>query len=525
MKHMETMLPMEDGVKLYTLTLLPEGEGPYSAVFARTPYDPAPSPELIGNVENTFRGYLARGFAVVWQHCRGRGGSEGEFVPFKGERADGLRTLAWLEKQPFFDGRAYLWGGSYLAYVHLSYLAVAPACVKGAALPVMGVNGALNFYKNGVFKADLGPMWYMDMYRHHRLTHGTSRDTYDAEFRKYPVCEFPRRAWGEDVPSMEAIMNLRDDPLSDPGGYSEAYYAAKGCPVPLLLIDGWSEMFFNAMTEMWRELPGDIRARSAFLLGPWSHGCRVDESWTYPFPQGDLPGDASLDWFLHLRDGAEPELSRPGHVRYYRVGEGTWETAPDFPQGKTARTLHLRGDRTMGEDKPDAGEISWTYDPQDPPFFPGGPDSFVTPPAGFAPQPEPNFRPDVISFLTAPQEKELRVEGKIKATLLVSSDCDATAFVLRLCCASGAGTAVMQEAVLTLEDCVPGQRRELSVTFDPVCWTVHAGERLRLDVASADATNYYVHPNCSGDWRTVADCRQAVNRLHFPGCRIELPIG
>ena len=75
MKHMETMLPMEDGVKLYTLTLLPEGEGPYSAVFARTPYDPAPSPELIGNVENTFRGYLARGFAVVWQHCRGRGGS------------------------------------------------------------------------------------------------------------------------------------------------------------------------------------------------------------------------------------------------------------------------------------------------------------------------------------------------------------------------------------------------------------------------------------------------------------------
>ena len=67
--------------------------------------------------------------------------------------------------------------------------------------------------------------------------------------------------------------------------------------------------------------------------------------------------------------------------------------------------------------------------------------------------------------------------------------------------------------------------RKLSVTFDPVCWTVHAGERLRLDVASADATNYYVHPNCSGDWRTVADCRKAVNRLHFPGCHIELPIG
>ena len=62
-----------------------------------------------------------------------------------------------------------------------------------------------------------------------------SRDTYDAEFRKYPVCEFPRRAWGEDVPSMEAIMNLRDDPLLQ---HPSAKAVAAPSPIPAIATNG-----------------------------------------------------------------------------------------------------------------------------------------------------------------------------------------------------------------------------------------------------------------------------------------------
>ena len=524
MKTLEYMLPMEDGVRLYTLVFLPEGDGPHSAVFIRTPYDPKPTKESIEGARASCRGYVENGFAAVWQHCRGRGGSEGEFVPFKGERADGLKTLSWLEKQPFFDGRVYLVGGSYLAYVHLSYLAVAPACVKGAALSVMGADGSRAFFKDGQFKADLGPMWYMGVYRHHLLTHGTERATYDAEFRKYPLSGFPKRAWGQEVPSLTAAMALRDDPLSDVGGYSEAYYAMKSCPVPVLLLDGWSEMYLNDMTHMWQDLPEEIRAQSAFIVGPWSHGGHVQENWTWPFPGGELEGDPNLDWILHLRDGRPPRLSEPGMAKYYHVGTGRWETGPDLPQGEREKVFHMTAGRALAESAPEEGEIRWISDPEDPPFFSGGPDTFITQPAGFAPQPEPNFRDDVISFVTEPFRQDAAIRGRARVRLQVSCGCEAAAFVARLCCADEKQTVVMQAGAAEIPEAAPGEKQEIAITLDPVCWTVRAGERLRLDISCADAMSYFVHPQVRGDWRETAYCKRAEMALLFPGCRLELPV-
>lgn len=525
MKHFDVMLPMEDGVKLYTLVILPDGEGPHSVVFFRTPYDPAPSEELIQSYAPMYAPYLENGFAIVWQHCRGRGGSEGDFVPFMGERADGLKTLSWIEQQDFCDGRVYLCGGSYLAYVHLSYLAVAPACVKGAALAVMCVDGSKAFFKDGAYKADLGPMWYMDMYHHSDLTHDSSRETYDREFRKYPLAEFPRRAYGYSVPSMDEILSLLENPLAVRGGYSEARYAMRGCRIPVLLKDGWSEMFLTGMLDMWHELPEEIRKQSAFLMGPWGHGCAVDPACPYPLSNGNIEGNPELDWLIHLRDGVEAKCVTPGMVKYYAVGEGEWKLAEDFPDNARTKHMYLTTERSMANAACE-GEISWIHDPEDPPFFPGGPDSFNTPPYAMAAQPQPNFRPDVISFVSEPLTADMPLAGRIRIVLQAASDCDDTAFVARVCCVEQNGTAtIMQEGVMHLDPYVPGEWKEISVELDNLCWTLHPGQRLRLDLSSADAANYFVHPNYAGDWRYIDKCRKANNRISLAGSKVELPIG
>src|SRR5215831_11904615 len=43
---------------------------------------------------------LEAGFAVLLQHCRGRGNSDGEFRPWLDEGPDGFDTIEWIADQP-----------------------------------------------------------------------------------------------------------------------------------------------------------------------------------------------------------------------------------------------------------------------------------------------------------------------------------------------------------------------------------------------------------------------------------------
>ncbi len=50
------------------------------------------------------------------QSCRGTGGSGGAFDPMRHERDDGLDTVDWLRRQPWFNGRLGTFGPSYVGY-------------------------------------------------------------------------------------------------------------------------------------------------------------------------------------------------------------------------------------------------------------------------------------------------------------------------------------------------------------------------------------------------------------------------
>ena len=121
----ETFVTMPDGVKLYTRITAPLGVEKCPVVFKRTPYEPCHNGNPNEAESVLDQPFLEHGYALVLQHCRGRGDSEGECHPYE-EREDGLATLDFIRTLPFYNGEIFLFGGSYLATVHWSYLADCP---------------------------------------------------------------------------------------------------------------------------------------------------------------------------------------------------------------------------------------------------------------------------------------------------------------------------------------------------------------------------------------------------------------
>ena len=82
------VVPMRDGTILRADIYRPAEGGPVPALLVRNPYG-----EQLGRTLPVIPA-LEAGFALVNQHCRGRGSSDGEFAPWADEPADGADTVA-----------------------------------------------------------------------------------------------------------------------------------------------------------------------------------------------------------------------------------------------------------------------------------------------------------------------------------------------------------------------------------------------------------------------------------------------
>lgn len=61
---------------------------------------------------------------------------------------------------------------------------------------------------------------------------------------------------------------------------------------------------------------------------------------------------------------------------------------------------------------------------------------------------------------------------------------------------------------------MPGTPVPVTVDLWDVCYTVRAGERLRLDISSSDYPNFHVHCNYPGIWGLQRSQRKALQQLY-----------
>ena len=119
----ETMIPMRDGIKLFTIVYAPKDQSrKYPFLITRTAY--GIQPYGLDNYRNTVgpnNDFAREGYIVVYQDCRGEFRSEGEFIHHRpivkgqvNESTDTYDTIEWLLKNiPNHNGRVGQWGISW----------------------------------------------------------------------------------------------------------------------------------------------------------------------------------------------------------------------------------------------------------------------------------------------------------------------------------------------------------------------------------------------------------------------------
>src|SRR5262245_60706498 len=133
----EAMVPMRDGTKLYTVTVMKKGTANAPILLSRTPYDAHKSVHRIASqrivdiLEVMDAEFVEDGYIRVYQDIRGLHRSDGAYVmnrPLAGplndtgidESTDAYDTIEWLVKNtPESSGKVGIIGSSYLGFTAL----------------------------------------------------------------------------------------------------------------------------------------------------------------------------------------------------------------------------------------------------------------------------------------------------------------------------------------------------------------------------------------------------------------------
>ena len=492
-KHWVTM---KDGKRLFTLVKKPKAEGRYPVILWRTPYD---TPENEGEaLLKTDTG----DYAVVQQQCRGTARSEGEFVPYVDERSDGLATLDWIRKQPFYNGEIYPQGGSYLSSVHLSYLDTRPADIPTADLAVQDCNQYNVLFKNGFYKTGLAGSWGA---RHYKPTTIRERNFCDETFLMRPTAGITKAVFGEYADMLEHCMlhEKPDDPFwqTHEGG-ADYRDAVSAFDKPLLLTTSFYDLYTEGVFDMWGSLQRQVREKSVLIVTPYAHdyqGSTVACHFENGFLSFQCPGLGTA-WFDYQRGKAPlPEFLKLGKIVYFPIFGREWRYRDFLSDGASPWHFFLNGDQTLGKEQGPECAMTYLYNPAAPARFRGG---VCNAWGGMQQQDKPDSRYDIKSFLGAPIEGQHLMEGGGHVRLLVRSDRPDTCFYVRLSIVKDGKAWSLRDDITSLRfqhpGYQPGKTVPLDFSFAPHAYWIEPGDRLRLDISSSCFPYYLTHTNRPG---------------------------
>lgn len=505
----ETFATMPDGIRLYTRYAVPKGMEKCPVVYMRTPYEPSHNGAAhdIEDYRNNL--FIKHGYAVLLQHCRGRGDSEGECVPYR-ERDDGLNTLDYIRSLPFYNGEIYITGLSYLATVHYCYLSAQPSDIKGACLQIQVDRMYYRNYKNGCNYSLNNAKWYAGMYDR-RFPEQKCELLY-----KLPYIDAAKRAFGVDLP--EFTQGLIHNTCDEFWKNNSRWNVIESLQIPTLFVEGWYDYYIDGMMNMWERLPIETKKRSAMFIGPYGHGTSVGDNTDYPLKNGNLPDDYIVEWFDSIREKRPYKYAEYEKIKYYSIGADEWhsDTYPkndhDYVRLYLGEKGKLFGHETDGE------ALTYRYDPTSTNDCYKFQSIHRAHKAGTV--------EGVLSFVSDPVENETQFFGKIKFHLNVSSDCEDTAFFMRLYFVEDGESYNLTETVGALsyfiDDYKPGEKVEIDLETPPIAFAVKPGTCIRADISSESGV-YLPHPNVKGHFAYVTDTKVANNTIYTKGSYIDIP--
>lgn len=493
----DVMVPMRDGVRLATDVYLPAQlgqplRGGFPVILERTPYDksaPSRSERTPGDAKPKSRAEVAaffaqRGYAFVYQDCRGRYRSEGKFVKYLADGNDGFDACAWICQQAWSNGRIGTMGLSYAAHTQG---ALGSAGAPGVRAMFLDSGGFANAYQGGIRQGGAFELKQATWAYSEALTSAEARGDAQAArtLRAVDIRQwFGRFPWhpGDSplaaAPDYETYLfdqwqhGAFDGYWKQLGLYAEGFYD-RYVDAAMVHMSSWFDPYPRTATENYSGLVRRKQGPVRLILGPWTHG---DRQLTYAGdvdfgPDATLDGHLATDfltlrlrWFDHWLKGLANGVDHEPAVRIFVMGGGSgrrnadgrldhggcWRAEKDWPlPGTQVTAYYLHREGVLSTDAPRRGVTfrEYAYDPRHPVPTIGGTVTSGKPvmvggafdqreSAEFfgsrAPYPALRDRPDILVFETDVLEADLEVTGAITALLWVASDCPDTDFTIKL---------------------------------------------------------------------------------------------
>ena len=293
----EYIIPMRDGVKLYTQVYTPKDKSQkYPILLFRTPYS-------VGYYKpNSFRLYLGpnfdyarEGFIFVYQDVRGKFKSEGNFVVMKphkevkrgpqdtDESSDTYDTIEWVLKNiPNHNGRVGQWGISYPGWQTVMGMIDAHPALKASSPQASPSDMWIgdDFHHNGAFRLMYTFGWLSwnaqtrtgaAEKRSIRFDYGTP-DGYKFFLELGPVSNVDKKYFHNRVPTWNEYMQHGD--YDEYWKKQDVLQHLNKIKHPILNVAGWfdAEDFYGPMSIYYTIEKKNSNNKSTLVVGPWLHG-------------------------------------------------------------------------------------------------------------------------------------------------------------------------------------------------------------------------------------------------------------
>lgn len=392
------MVEMRDGIRLATDIHMPPGAAPgerFPVIVERTPYgrnDISGSEVSLNRTEPLTRGELAarmvqRGYVVVMQDVRGRGGSEGVFTKYVNEADDGADSFDWILSQPWCDGRICTMGLSYGAHTQL---AAAVGGARGIAAMAIDTGGLMDLWRYSLrFGGGFELKQVTWSFRHAaKALRTAAKDTEAAVIEATDIRDAILNAdWRSGhsplaaAPDYEAFLlkiwaMKPDDPsLHGPATCAAAHFD-RFPDVPVLLLGSWFDPYASNMMALAAAIRAQNNKPLRQIMGPWLHGRRsTGRVGDADFgPAATIDAVTGRDWVTLRLDWFDYALRRgPAPLEHDLFFEMAPLDTPDWPNmGGHWRNEFPKGDPVPAMGLP-ADPIRLSFDPAAPfPTLGGG---------------------------------------------------------------------------------------------------------------------------------------------------------
>jgi putative CocE/NonD family hydrolase len=475
------MIPMRDGVKLYTVILIPKDATHAPIMLTRTPYNaaaraaanrttaetsPAPpargaheapeaSPRMLDALNLSDEIFVKNGYIRVYQDVRGKYGSEGVYLMTPSPLASGFNpsgaddttdaydTIDWLVKNlPQSNGKVGMIGSSYEGFTVVMALLHPHPALKAAVPESPMVDGWMgdDWFHYGAFRER-----NLDYFLHQTAVRGAGpqiprnhKDDYTNFLEKGSAGDFARALGEDQLPYWHTVEN---NPTYDAFWQTQALdklVAAVPLTVPTMWLQGlWDQEDMWGAIHSYRAVePQDKNNNLNYLvMGPWFHS-QVNREGRSLGPL-EWDGDTTADFrnevqipFLnqYLKDGA-PKADTPP-VLIYNTGENHWDRFNSWPLAcdtgceQKSKPLYLTPGNGLSFTEPSSGSKfdAYTSDPAKPvPYVPRPATADKWRTWLVEDQRFVDGRPDVLTYTSDTLTEPLRISGTPVVNLYAST--------------------------------------------------------------------------------------------------------